>query len=468
MSITKYLTQIEKGDNVFIITDLNKIAIPVTEGGEHISPKPGDILGISPTSKGTDAVWVNYNDYLVETTKTIEKLTKDTSSAIGNVVSDITKDINDLEATTNNKLATKADLVNGIIPATQLPSYVDDIVEGYYSDGKFYDKDVDGSEIAGEAGKLYINLSPTLEEPARLPTTYRWGGSAFVQISAGMQMEDYYDKVAVAALINSAKTEIDNSYSAKIDAIAAKVLEIGAKIKEIEEAINNYHKDTPTPSDSSSPEEPSDSSSSTTDEPTSNADYIVSGATDYPEINGDYVQDGEYNGKPKYVNTTSNATYTPYMQCDSMVGWAIFYPNQPRAYTNDTTSDTPPTTGWNNGVTVTKGGGSNSGSTSKQTLVVSGFRMTEAMDYYSVSSLNGEYVIDDTSKTGYDRTWTNPDNGVTLLYRSSWGYWGFSNSYNSIGGDIYTYGENPYNADGSSTQWQERGADSVGQVIVKS
>ena len=209
-------------------------------------------------------------------------------------------------------------------------------------------------------------------------------------------------------------------------------------------------------------DEPSDGGS------TSNADYIVSGAIDYPEINGDYVQDGEYNGKPKYVNTTSNATYTPYMQCDSMVGWAIFYPNQPRAYTNDTTSDTPPTTGWNNGVTVTKGGGSNSGSTSKQTLVVSGFRMTEAMDYYSVSSLNGEYVIDDTSKTGYDRTWTNPDNGVTLLYRSSWGYWGFSNSYNSTGGDIYTYGENPYNADGSSTQWQERGADSVGQVIVKS
>ena len=87
----------------------------------------------------------------------------------------------------------------------------------------------------------------------------------------------------------------------------------------------------------------------------SNADYTVSGSVDYPEINGEYVQDGEYNGKPKYVNTTSSAAYTSYMQCDGVLGWAIFYPNQPRAYTNDMTSATPPTTGWNNGVTVTKG-----------------------------------------------------------------------------------------------------------------
>lgn len=91
---------------------------------------------------------------------------------------------------------------------------------------------------------------------------------------------------------------------------------------------------------------------------TSNADYIVSGATDYPEINGEYVQDGEYNGKPKYINATSTAQYTAYMQCDSTLGWAIFYPGQPRSYTNDTTSMTPPTTGWNNGVIVTKGGSS--------------------------------------------------------------------------------------------------------------
>lgn len=86
----------------------------------------------------------------------------------------------------------------------------------------------------------------------------------------------------------------------------------------------------------------------------SNADYIVSGAVSYPEVNGEYVQDGEYNGKPKYINTTSNATYTPYIQCDSLLGWAIFYPNQPRYSTNDTTSATPPTEGWS-GITVTQG-----------------------------------------------------------------------------------------------------------------
>ena len=68
---------------------------------------------------------------------------------------------------------------NGKVPAAQLPSYVDDVVEGYYSGGKFYTtKDSSGNYsgvITGETGKIYVNLNDS--------KTYRWSGSAYAVIS---------------------------------------------------------------------------------------------------------------------------------------------------------------------------------------------------------------------------------------------------------------------------------------------
>lgn len=67
----------------------------------------------------------------------------------------------------------------GKVPAAQLPSYVDDVVEGYYSGGKFYtSKDSSGNYsgvITGETGKIYVNLNDS--------KTYRWSGSAYAIIS---------------------------------------------------------------------------------------------------------------------------------------------------------------------------------------------------------------------------------------------------------------------------------------------
>ena len=88
----------------------------------------------------------------------------------------------------------------------------------------------------------------------------------------------------------------------------------------------------------------------------SNADYIVSGATSYPDVNGEYNESGTANGKPKYVNTVNSNAY---IQCDNILGWALFYYGQPRYYTSDTASATPPTSAtWKQGneiITVTKG-----------------------------------------------------------------------------------------------------------------
>lgn len=65
---------------------------------------------------------------------------------------------------------------DGKVPSTQLPSYVDDIVEGYYYNGKFYKEAAHTSEITGESGKIYVDVSTNL--------SYRYGGSAFVQITS--------------------------------------------------------------------------------------------------------------------------------------------------------------------------------------------------------------------------------------------------------------------------------------------
>ena len=65
------------------------------------------------------------------------------------------------------------------IDSTYLPSYVDDVIEGYYNttDGKFYEESTYTTEITGEAGKIYVDLTDNL--------TYRWSGTEFVEISSG-------------------------------------------------------------------------------------------------------------------------------------------------------------------------------------------------------------------------------------------------------------------------------------------
>ena len=68
-------------------------------------------------------------------------------------------------------LTTKADLVSGKIPASQLPSYVDDVLE-YANLASF--------PATGESGKIYIAIDTNL--------TYRWGGSSYVVMSSSLAL----------------------------------------------------------------------------------------------------------------------------------------------------------------------------------------------------------------------------------------------------------------------------------------
>lgn len=64
---------------------------------------------------------------------------------------------------------------DGKVPSEQLPSYVDDVIEGYFYNSKFYKEAAHTNEITGEQGKIYTDLSTE--------KIYRWSGTAWVSIS---------------------------------------------------------------------------------------------------------------------------------------------------------------------------------------------------------------------------------------------------------------------------------------------
>ena len=60
---------------------------------------------------------------------------------------------------------------NGLVPSSQLPSYVDDIIEV---------ADYDHLPISGESGKIYVTLDTN--------KTYRWSGSGYTEVSKSLAL----------------------------------------------------------------------------------------------------------------------------------------------------------------------------------------------------------------------------------------------------------------------------------------
>lgn len=99
-------------------------------------------------------------------------------SLVGNIGAD---DVGAIPANQKGAAGGVAELDDtGKVPSAQLPSYVDDVIEGYLSDGKFYEESAHTTEIAGETGKIYVDM-PTNK-------TYRWSGTTFVEISASLAL----------------------------------------------------------------------------------------------------------------------------------------------------------------------------------------------------------------------------------------------------------------------------------------
>lgn len=72
---------------------------------------------------------------------------------------------------------------NGKVPASQLPSYVDDVLEGYYVDEThFAEKYIKDAPVyyTPEKGKIYVDISEDTDYSGK---TYRWSGTKYTVIS---------------------------------------------------------------------------------------------------------------------------------------------------------------------------------------------------------------------------------------------------------------------------------------------
>lgn len=85
-------------------------------------------------------------------------------------------DVSAIPANTKGAAGGVAELDStGKVLAAQLPSFVDDVIDGYLSSGKMYKEAAHNTLIVGEAGKIYIDLHTS--------KTYRWSGTAYAVIS---------------------------------------------------------------------------------------------------------------------------------------------------------------------------------------------------------------------------------------------------------------------------------------------
>jgi vacuolar-type H+-ATPase subunit I/STV1 len=105
-------------------------------------------------------------------------------------------DLSDTVDSVKENYVAKSDILdgNGIIDSSVLPSYVDDVVEGYLvtsDDGTltFYEDEGHGTEIEGETGKIYIDITPGSN------ISYRYSGSTYVQITSTDMVELTSDEI---------------------------------------------------------------------------------------------------------------------------------------------------------------------------------------------------------------------------------------------------------------------------------
>lgn len=138
-------------------------------------------------------------------------------------------EVSDVQTNLTNFMNTKS-RANGLcpldekaqVPASYLPSYVDDVIEGYLYDGKFYSDENHITVINGEGSKIYIDLSDM--------NTYRWSGTAFVLISKsitiGGQPGQAFDGALGAQLtadvnrLETGMTSLENIVNGKAEAAA--------------------------------------------------------------------------------------------------------------------------------------------------------------------------------------------------------------------------------------------------------
>jgi hypothetical protein len=109
-------------------------------------------------------------------------------------------------------LSLKADLVGSKVPASQLPSYVDDVLE-YPT--------LSGFPITGESGKIYVALDSN--------KLYRWSGTTYIEVSPMGYVPTLYPKVKILDYTQDATNyilRVSSTQSAPVNGYAGPFFEV--------------------------------------------------------------------------------------------------------------------------------------------------------------------------------------------------------------------------------------------------
>ena len=189
----KFITNIKQGPKSIdrVILTKNTSSYSLENGVYQVRDEIADIVAATKTTAGVMSAQDKIN--LDETLpNAIAKEVQDRKDAIATLESSSNASIEALEKKHDDFVATKGQANgfasldgNGLVPSSQLPSYVDDVINVYatyevsetggLSNINLYSDAAHANPITGETGKIYVNV--TDGEP---PYQFRWSGTQFV------------------------------------------------------------------------------------------------------------------------------------------------------------------------------------------------------------------------------------------------------------------------------------------------
>jgi hypothetical protein len=189
----KFITNIKQGPKSIdrVILTKNTSSYSLENGVYQVRDEIADIVAATKTTAGVMSAQDKIN--LDETLpNAIAKEVQDRKDAIAALESSSNASIKALEKKHDDFVATKGQANgfasldgNGLVPSSQLPSYVDDVINVYatyevsktggLSNINLYSDAAHANPITGETGKIYVNV--TDGEP---PYQFRWSGTQFV------------------------------------------------------------------------------------------------------------------------------------------------------------------------------------------------------------------------------------------------------------------------------------------------
>ena len=224
----KFITNIKQGPKSIdrVILTKNTSSYSLENGVYQVRDEIADIVAATKTTAGVMSAQDKIN--LDETLpNAIAKEVQDRKDAIDALKSSSNASIKALEKKHDDFVATKGQANgfasldgNGLVPSSQLPSYVDDVIEVYatydisetgkLSNIKLYSDPDHANPITGESGKIYLNI--TQGEP---PYQFRWSGTQFVDSNTsslilGEVTGTAYDGGKGKYLSNWRKSLVDN------------------------------------------------------------------------------------------------------------------------------------------------------------------------------------------------------------------------------------------------------------------